>query len=49
LFIVLLDSVGRLTRVGDANRIKRWLENAQASHKLPTHALLTQDSTRPPG
>ena len=24
--IVLLDSWGRLTRVGDANRIKRWLE-----------------------
>lgn len=50
LFIVLLDSVGRLTRVGDANRIKRWLENAQASRKLPTHASLTaQDGARPPG
>lgn len=51
LFIVLLDSVGRLTRVGDANRIKRWLESAQASRKLTTHASLTQqpDSTRPPG
>jgi len=24
--IVLLDSWGRLTRVGDANRIKKWLE-----------------------
>lgn len=24
--IVLLDSAGKLTRVGDANRIKRWLE-----------------------
>ena len=24
--IVLLDSWGRLTRVGDANRIKRWVE-----------------------
>jgi D-alanyl-D-alanine endopeptidase (penicillin-binding protein 7) len=24
--IVLLDSWGRLTRVGDANRIRRWLE-----------------------
>lgn len=26
--IVLLDSWGRLTRVGDANRIKRWIESA---------------------
>ena len=25
--IVLLDSLGRLTRLGDANRIKKWLEN----------------------
>ena len=27
VIIVLLDSWGRLTRVGDANRIKRWLES----------------------
>ena len=26
--IVLLDSNGKLTRVGDANRIKRWMESA---------------------
>jgi serine-type D-Ala-D-Ala endopeptidase (penicillin-binding protein 7) len=26
VIIVLLDSWGRLTRIGDANRIKRWLE-----------------------
>jgi D-alanyl-D-alanine endopeptidase (penicillin-binding protein 7) len=26
--IVLLDSWGRLSRIGDANRIKRWIENA---------------------
>ncbi|MDO9600711.1 MAG: peptidase, partial [Rhodocyclaceae bacterium] len=25
--IVLLDSWGKLTRVGDANRIKRWMES----------------------
>ena len=29
--IVLLDSWGRLTRIGDANRIKRWIENASAN------------------
>lgn len=37
--IVLLDSVGKMTRVGDANRIKRWVEanaQAQAPQRLPT-------------
>lgn len=33
--IVLLDSVGKLTRVGDAIRIKRWVE-ASATTRLPT-------------
>ena len=28
--IVLLDSYGRLTRVGDANRVKYWLETGEA-------------------
>jgi serine-type D-Ala-D-Ala endopeptidase (penicillin-binding protein 7) len=28
--IVLLDSWGRLTRIGDANRIKKWLEKNPA-------------------
>ncbi|HZI84047.1 MAG TPA: D-alanyl-D-alanine endopeptidase [Casimicrobiaceae bacterium] len=28
--IVLLDSYGRLTRIGDANRVKHWLETGQA-------------------
>lgn len=36
--IVLLDSAGKQTRVGDANRIKRWMESTQASHKAPTRA-----------
>ena len=31
--IVLLDSVGKMTRVGDANRIKRWME----SSRTPAH------------
>lgn len=29
--IVLLDSAGKLTRIGDANRIKRWMESTQVS------------------
>jgi len=33
MIIVLLDSWGRLTRIGDANRIKRWIESAS----LPQH------------
>ena len=32
--IVLLDSVGKMTRVGDANRIKRWMESASLT---PVH------------
>jgi D-alanyl-D-alanine endopeptidase (penicillin-binding protein 7) len=35
--IVLLDSSGKMTRIGDANRIKRWMESASAGRKLPTH------------
>jgi D-alanyl-D-alanine endopeptidase (penicillin-binding protein 7) len=42
--IVLLDSVGKMTRVGDANRIKRWMESLQASHKQPTRAAMLPDS-----
>ena len=31
--IVLLDSSGKQTRIGDANRIKRWMESASAAGK----------------
>jgi D-alanyl-D-alanine endopeptidase (penicillin-binding protein 7) len=27
VIIVLLDSWGKLTRIGDANRIKKWIES----------------------
>ena len=37
--IVLLDSWGRLTRIGDANRIKRWIENASTNTARPSAAL----------
>ena len=37
--IVLLDSWGRLTRIGDANRIKRWIENASIPNSRPSAAL----------
>jgi serine-type D-Ala-D-Ala endopeptidase (penicillin-binding protein 7) len=29
--IVLLDSAGKMTRIGDANRIKRWMESTHAT------------------
>lgn len=32
--IVLLDSNGKMTRVGDANRIKRWMESAGLGNAL---------------
>jgi D-alanyl-D-alanine endopeptidase (penicillin-binding protein 7) len=31
VIIVLLDSLGKFTRIGDANRIKRWMESARSS------------------
>ncbi|HMX15301.1 MAG TPA: D-alanyl-D-alanine endopeptidase [Rhodocyclaceae bacterium] len=34
--IVLLDSLGKLTRVGDANRIKRWVESAGVAGRQST-------------
>jgi len=30
MIIILLDSWGRLTRIGDANRIKKWIESSQS-------------------
>jgi D-alanyl-D-alanine endopeptidase (penicillin-binding protein 7) len=34
VIIVLLDSWGRLTRIGDANRIKRWMETHNVQRAL---------------
>ena len=33
VIIVLLDSWGKYTRIGDANRIKRWMETTILAHK----------------
>src|ERR1700687_4991697 len=49
IVIVLLDSVGKLTRIGDANRVKYWLETGEAMPVLkavkgvikPKHATRT--------
>jgi D-alanyl-D-alanine endopeptidase (penicillin-binding protein 7) len=31
MIIVLMDSVGKLTRIGDANRIRKWIEHNEAN------------------
>lgn len=40
--IVLLDSVGTLTRVGDANRIKHWMDRVNDSDKMSMQSLAMQ-------
>lgn len=34
VIIVLLDSWGKRTRIGDANRIKKWIESSETSNRL---------------
>ena len=38
LTIVLLDSWGKLTRIADANRIRKWLAAAMGGHPVPDRA-----------
>jgi D-alanyl-D-alanine endopeptidase (penicillin-binding protein 7) len=33
VFIVLLDAQGKLTRFGDANRIKHWMEGPKQARR----------------
>jgi D-alanyl-D-alanine endopeptidase (penicillin-binding protein 7) len=44
--IVLLDSWGKHTRVGDANRVKRWMENIPLPPEIPvqTETLARSDT-----
>jgi D-alanyl-D-alanine endopeptidase (penicillin-binding protein 7) len=37
LIIVLLDSAGKLTRIGDANRIRKWIEHNISTTVLAEH------------
>jgi serine-type D-Ala-D-Ala endopeptidase (penicillin-binding protein 7) len=46
--IVLLDSEGSMTRVGDANRIKQWMERVYTSKKPSIQTAATQKSGRSP-
>ena len=50
IVIVLLDSYGRLTRIGDANRVKYWLETGQtlpASKAMPRASAKRVKGTLP--
>lgn len=41
VLIVLLDSQGKMTRIGDANRIKRWLEAQSPSQRTQQTTTIT--------
>ena len=45
VIIVLLDSWGKLTRIADANRIRKWLEAAPGLVALPKAAQLRRDES----
>jgi D-alanyl-D-alanine carboxypeptidase len=44
LFIVLLDSVGKYTRIGDANRLRRWLEATKALASIASDAMNSSET-----
>jgi len=47
--IVLLDSLGRMTRIADANRIKRWVEHAALAPIVGSGVLAPATSSGSPG
>ncbi|MBE0612663.1 MAG: D-alanyl-D-alanine endopeptidase [Burkholderiales bacterium] len=49
VIIVLLDSWGRLSRIGDANRIKAWLEANARPQSVGAHKAAQEGSTPAPG
>lgn len=42
LIMVFLDSAGKLSRIGDAERVRRWVESAPASTVKPTPQALAK-------
>jgi len=50
LIMVFLDSAGKLSRLGDAERVRRWIEasggSAQVLHQVRIPAIVTADSGR---
>ena len=49
VIIVLLDSWGKLTRIGDANRIKRWLEANARLRSAGMHKAAQENGSFAPG
>ena len=47
VIIVLLDSVGKYTRIGDANRIRQWLESGQVVPVSMARAVAPSKHSRP--
>jgi D-alanyl-D-alanine endopeptidase (penicillin-binding protein 7) len=47
--IVLLDSAGKLTRVSDANRIRRWMEARLAAHGMRAQRTSSDATDAAPG
>ena len=47
VIIVLLDSVGKYTRIGDANRIRQWLESGQVVPVSMVRAAAPSKHSRP--
>ena len=49
VIIVLLDSWGKLSRIGDANRIRAWLEANARPHSAGAHKAAQEGSKPAPG
>ena len=49
VIIVLLDSWGKLSRIGDANRIKAWLEANARPHNAGVPRAAQESGNRAPG
>jgi len=49
VIIVLLDSWGKLTRIGDANRIRAWMEANAKAHSGGVHKAAQEGAKLAPG
>ena len=47
LIMVLLDSTGRYSRVGDAERIRRWLDAMPTAHHAPAVPVAPPQAQEP--
>ena len=47
MIVVLLDSNGKLTRIGDANRVRKWMEHNMDTHIEPITTTTTTGQRQP--